>query len=287
MTLFSLLAVFAATMAWFAMNENVGGSGMNIQITRMDGKLKYVYFHSFAGMADDDTSFTFNKTEFAKYEYDWENEQIDIITNPSAISWNMGEYSPFDKNHPLLILFEFDKDYVSAAQGDSYIKGTTTVEDFLGKRESNGAPHYTLPQTTVNSESNPGSLLMSKATNEDEFDYYALSSVVGFRHRTFSNSQYTTFLTGNAGDTLKFATNSFNKGQAFTTVDNATETYEYVQTPLVYKSDGVSTVKYVALIVEYSSDAIGYIYSTYLGDSGLNSYNSTLHFSCDWYFEVF
>ena len=167
-TIFSLLTVFVATWAWFAMNQNVDGNGMNIQVSRMNGKLSYVYFHSFSGSeervvgqtADNEDIkeifFKFNKSPFATYEYDWDAQEIDddnsVVDNTK---WNMGEYDPFNKDHPMLILFEFDKDYTSMTPGDSYIKGTTTVEDFLGKRESNGAPHYTLPQSPGDVSASP------------------------------------------------------------------------------------------------------------------------------------
>lgn len=47
-----------------------------------------------------------------------------------------------------------------------------------------------------------------------------------------------------------------------------------------------SATKYAAVIVDYYSDAIEYIYSSYLGDAVLQSYDSILHFICDWTMEV-
>ena len=47
-----------------------------------------------------------------------------------------------------------------------------------------------------------------------------------------------------------------------------------------------SDTKYIAIIVDYYSDAIEYIYSSYLGDAILESYDSVLHFICDWTMEV-
>lgn len=282
-TLFSLVTVFAATIAWFAMNKDVGGNGMAITTTRMDGRLQFVYFHSFEDNTPNDDTFTFNKTPFATYQYDWADRSLDTVDDENA-DWNMGEYSSFDKNHPMLVIFAFDKDYTSSTVGDIYIQGRTTVEDFLGRRQANGAPYYTLPQTQVNDSSHPNSLLMAKS---DGVDYYALSSVAGFRNRAFSNQQYFDFLSANSGDTLSFPVNTLEEDETFTDVDNAAETYVFNQQPKVYKSNGTGSVKYIALIIEYSPDAIGYIYSTYLGDSGLNSYDSVLHFTCDWLFEVF
>lgn len=288
-TLFSLVTVFVATIAWFAMNENVGGNGMSITTRRMDGKLKYVYFHSFEDATPNDATFSFNKNPFATYEYDWDNKQIETIDDSGA-TWSMGEYTSFDKNHPMLVIFEFDKDYTSSREGDIYVQGRTTVNDFLGRRQTEGehigAPYYTLPQTQVNDEDHPTSLLMAHdAVNN--LDYYALSSVAAFRNRAFSSTQYSTFLSSNTGTTLDFPVNTLETDEAFNTVDNAAESYTFNQTPKVFKSNGSGSIKYIALTIEYSADAIGFIYSTYLGDSGLNKYDSVLHFTCDWLFEVF
>ena len=285
-TLFSLVTVFAATVAWFALNDNTNGNGMSITTKRMDGKLKYVYFHSFDDTTPNDATFSFNKSPFATYQYDWETSSVDIVDDEHA-NWNLGEYSSFDKNHPMLVIFEFDQDYKSTAVGDIYVQGNTTVNDFLGRRQTTGehigAPYYTLPQEQVNDEDHPTSLLMERKNNTD---YYALSSVAAFRNRAFSNSQYASFLTGNTGSTLDFPTNTLDTDEAFTVVDNAAESYTFSQKPKLFKSNGTGDIKYIALIIEYSSDAIGFIYSTYLGDSGLNSYDSILHFTCDWFFVV-
>ena len=308
MTIFSLLSVFVATYAWFALNTNVGGNGMSVSITRMNGRLNNVFFHSFNDPAPNDDTFIFNKTPFASYHYDWDEKEI-VVDDDEFANWNMGSYSSDYKNHPLLIIFEFDKEYTSNYVGDMYVRGKTTVGGdsleyayaqsdtnhenplyttngggFLGARRSTGAPYYSLPQTTVNSAEHPESILMKKSSGaQNDYDYYALSSVAAFRNRTFSATEYTTFTNGS---TLSLPTSTLETDEAFTTIDNNAETYLFRQRPYLFKSNGSGTVKYVALIVEFSSDAIGYIYSTYLGDSGLNSYDSVLHFMCDWSFEV-
>lgn len=309
MTIFSLMVTFVAAIAWFSTNQDIRNDGMDISVTRVDGRLRGIYFHAFNDPAPNDATFVFNKTPFASYHYDWDDKEI-VVDDDELADWNMGAYSSDFKNHPLLIIFEFDKDYTSTHAGDVYVKGTTTVGGdslqyayapsdtnqtnplyttdgggFLGARTASGAPYYTLPQTIVNSEENPGSILMRKSSGAvNDHDYYALSSVAAFRSKTFSATEYTTFT---SGSTLSIPTNTLESDEAFTTIDNNTETYLFKQEAYLFKSNGNETIKYIALIVEYSSDAIGYIYSTYLGDSGLNSYDSVLYFACDWSFEVY
>ena len=319
MAIFSLSSAFAGTYAWFAMNTNITATGMSVKIARMTGRLRNVYFHAFDSTNSTETTFKFNKTPFATYEYDQENEQINLIDDEYA-TWELGDYSYTDKNHCLLVIFAYDKDYSSKNAGDMFVRGVTTVGGsslvtrysdggepletsgggFLGARTASGSPFYTLPQTQVNDSTHTDSILMRKEPmldnqghqvtdnqgNPKYYDYYALSSVASFSFRDFDNSAYTTFLSQNSGTTLNFDTSSLQEGGAFTTIKNDTDKYIFNQTPFLYKSSSNTSIKYIALIVNYSPEAIGYIYSTYLGDSGLNSYDSVLRFACDWRFEV-
>ena len=306
MTLFSLLAVFSASIAWFSSNKEVNNNGASMKIDVLEGRLHNVFVYPYNSANSNATTLSFDKTPLASYEYDWAtNKMVPDEDNPS--SWYMGDFTSLDKEHPLLMIFAFDKDYTSSVAGDMYIKGvttvggdnlTTTVENgvptettgggFLGARNVQGGPFYTLPQTDVNDEDHPDRILMKKVAYQDNGqtkyrDYYALSSVVSFSNRTFSDNEYQTF---SSGSYLTFATSSLEKDESFTTINNATDKYIFNQNPYLFKSNGSETVKYVALIIEYNQDAISYIYSTYLGDSGLNQYDSLLHFSCDWSLEV-
>ena len=306
-TLFSLVAVFAASIAWFAANKQNDSSGMGATINSVNGRLNYVYFHALDDNTPDNTTYSFNKTPFATYQYNWESQQMQTVGSITTSSWEMGDYTSLDKNHRMLMIFEFDKDYVSTAAGDMFVRATTTVGGnslvyayadsdtehttplyttdgggYLGARTSAGAPYYSLPQTLVKDDDHPERILIKK---ENGHDYYALSSVALFRNRTFSDAQYTTFK--NSGTTLDFAENSMESDETFTTILNDSDKYLFNKTPYIFKSNGSETVKYVAIIIDFSMDAIGYIYSTYLGDSGLNNYDSILHFACDWSLEVY
>lgn len=309
-TLFSLVAVFAASYAWFVMNSDVGGNGMDVQVTVPNGRLKYLYFHD-CNSATTSTNLSFNKTPFATYEYDWTNETMKPVGTIQD-KWDMIPYASISKDHPMLMIFEYDGDYTSQTPGDMLVRGITPVGGdslvqhyaetdtnhenplyttnggYLGARKADGSPFYNITAANVSnliqSEDNPGGILIKQS---NDTDYYALSSVTYFRNRTFSNEQYTNFLTQNTGDTLNFPTNTLTVGESFTTINNESDTYLFNQTPCFYKSNGTGTVKYIAVTIEYYVDAIGYIYSTYLGDSGLNHYDSILDFACDWSMEVY
>lgn len=302
-TLFSLVSVFVASIAWFSMNKNVDNGGGDIEIKSKEGRLRNVYCHAYNPSGSSESNISFVGTPFASYSYDWgKSSMVPDANNPA--NWYMGDFTSLDKEHPLLVIFEFDKDYTSSSVGDIYIKGSTTVGGdalnttysdgvavsttgggYLGARDSDGGPFYALPQTQVRDETHPESILIKQKTVDSKTrDYYALSSVVSFRNRSFSGNEYQTF---SSGDSLNFATSSLETDETFTTIKDDTDEYIFNQNPYLYKSNGSGTVKYVALIIEYYSDAISYIYSTYLGDTGLDSYDSILFFACDWSLEVY
>lgn len=314
-TLFSLVSVFAASIAWFSMNTEANNNGMNLNVDPSSGRLNKVYFHAFNDDADDDGLFEFNKTPYATYTYNWTNGSVTVDKAGSLSDWELEDYTAFDHDHPILIIFELDNDYESTSAGDIFVKGHTTVNGYLGARDGNGDPVYDLNNLELHNDENPTALVMKQETvtvgeQQQTINYFAFSSVAAFRNQAFSDDEYTAFLAANTGDTLAFKTepdepeepenpenpenteeeedNAFlHESEPFCDVDNTAETYSFNQNPFLYKSDGESTVKYIAVIIEYSADAIGYIYSTYLGDRTLESWENILHFTCDWSLEVY
>lgn len=301
LSIFSLMTVFVATYAWFSMNLNTGNGGATISIRSKGGRLQYVHFYSFASSANG--AFSFNKNPFATYTYDWESGTMEPDDEGVTDVWNMGHYTYLSKDHPFLMIFEYDQNYTSKEVGDMFIKATTTVggnnlvtnydnDDtnhlhpyttgggYLGARDQYGSPYYSLPQTQVRNESHPESILIRKTNT---LDYYALSSVTKFRNAVYNTSNYSSIING---DYISIPQNSLHEEESFTTIDNARNRYYFNQTPYLYKSTGSGLVKYIAVVVEFYEDAINYIYSTYLGDSGLDSYQSLLYFACDWSMEV-
>lgn len=301
LSIFSLMTVFVATYAWFSTNLNTQGSGATINIQNKGGRLKYVHFHQFTSSADG--NFSFNKNPFATYTYDWATSSMVPDEEGVTDVWNMGHYTYLSKDHPFLMIFEYDQNYTSQEAGDMYIKATTTVggdslvtnyddDDtqhlhpyttgggYLGARDQYGSPFYSLPQTQVRNDSHPESILIKKTNT---LDYYALSSVVTFRNAVYNTSNYSSIVNG---DYLSIPKSSLTEEESFTTIDNVRNRYYFNQEPCLFKSTGSGLIKYVAIVVEFYEDAINYIYSTYLGDSGLDQYQSLLYFTCDWSMEV-
>ena len=96
MTLFSLVAVFTATIAWFASNRyTVYGKGMGVQAAASGIRLSSVEVHKCIANRCTSDVLVFNST-VASYIYD------NLLPSQSL---TMDDYGELSKNQPVLLLF--------------------------------------------------------------------------------------------------------------------------------------------------------------------------------------
>lgn len=280
MTIFSLMAVFTGTLAWFNANRIINNGSDNFNIQSISGRLSSVSFHQLASKTRDEksgdaTSFTFDSTASGTITYDWSSDNASFASTAegkTSISLNM--YEPLDKEQPLLLIFHLDNAY-NPGDGSIYIKAETSADGFLGTKNTDATPKYALDNATI-----------YKQVNTTK--YYWLSSVVQFYNITFADDSigYQYALTS------KYATDNSlpllqSSGSKFTTADNEADTCSFVKEATMYSSTSGSTVKNIGVVIDYYPDAIEYIYSTYLGNTILeDTYDGFLHFWCDWSMEV-
>lgn len=281
-TLFSLVTVFTATIAWFSLNKKVDGSGMKALVTDGGTRLYKITFHHIEGFEYDDNGaiikYSFARTEDAKMTFDEEGE----IINNTLEHFPMGEYNPLSTEHPMLLLFELRTQYTTVSPGDICIMGKTPVTNFLGALQ-NGEPVYTLGQTS-------DVLIQKKNTAQGiNYDYYALSSAINFKCKKYSTTEYTALLSGSLSDRIDIGYNDVTLNESFVNFTNNGTKIEFEQEPVIFEAPGDRTqIKYVAMVVNYDRNAISAIYSTFLGDSTLETtYGGELHFMCDWLLEVY
>lgn len=301
MTIFSLFAAAAGAYAWFTTHLQENSQMEEMEIAVSDGRLKNIYFHQYQSKTTDSvtqkpTSFTFESAYSGKISYDWVTH---TATYSGASRIQMQDYSPLDSSQPILMVFELNDTYEIGDESDLQINASTDVEGFLGARDANNAPQYDLKTTGV---------YYSRANQEDptKTDYfYALSSVVHFYCNDSASELYNK--SGDENTTLINTTYSVSNLQnrdasiaakeldpdadvpdlCFTSVNNANDVTTFNQTPSIYKAAPNSTVKYISVIVDYYSDAMEYIYSTYLGNDTLETeFESHLEFLCDWGLEI-
>ena len=269
--LFSLVTVFTATIAWFSLNHNVGASGMAIKVAKESGRLNRIDVHTLKAVT----------TKDGVPYYSFNREAITIFGGDGGTiaNFSLGEYDPLNTDHPLLIIFVLRGEFTSVGADDMYIKGSTQTVGFLGATDSNGAPVYEL---------GPGSPLCKTI---EGVDYYPLSSAVNFKCAHYSESDYQSILSASASDAIDIATSSITLKESFVNFATTGTGITFKQNPTIYSSPGGNTdIKYVAMVVNYDSNAVSAIYSTYLGNSMLedeDNYGGELHFACDWSLEVF
>ena len=284
-TLFSLVTVFTATIAWFSLNKTTHGDGMKAIVTKLSGRLDYVEFHDISTIEETETDkiYHFDKEVFTTITYNYEAETATYDNDDIFV---MNDYSPLNQEHPLLVLFAFKLDIVAEYEGDIFIRGNTGIEHFLGSATKTGdvvAPTYPL---------GTGSPALVKHVSNAHHngygdDYYASSSIVDFKYHAMDSTAYATWY---AGDTLDFDSDDLYQSvdRTFVNIDsNDPEDVTFNSHPFLYRSPNGVTVKYVAIVVNYYAEAISMIYSTYIGDDLLeNTFEGDLLFACDWSMEV-
>ena len=284
-TLFSLVTVFTATIAWFSLNKTTRGDGMKAIVTKLSGRLDYVEFHDISSIEETETNKTyhFDQTVFTTITYNYEDDTASYDNDDIFV---MNDYTPLNQEHPLLVLFAFKLDIVTEYEGDIFIRGNTGIEHFLGSATKTGdvvAPTYPL------GAGSPALVKHVSNSHHNNYgdDYYASSSIVDFRYHDMSSTEYQTW---SAGATLDFDDDELYKSKDRTFVNINSDDPEDVtfnSHPFLYRSAAGKTVKYVAIVVNYYSEAISMIYSTYIGDTLLeDTFEGDLLFACDWSMEV-
>lgn len=286
MAIFSLVAVFTATIAWFTLNRDVAGGGMKFIAVDEQGRLNKIEIFEYIEALDKSgiSHYSFSRTPSATV-YGGDGLDDDYFL--------MGDYNPLHTDHPILILFTLKNDFITREEGDMYIKGLTTAVGFLGET-SNGAPKYALGPT---SPLYRGTKDVEKevivdgvpTTQTVTVDCYPLSSAINFKCADFSNSEYTTIISNSMSGRIDIPTNSITLSESFVNFASSGAGITFKNNPTIYSSPGdESSIQYVAMVVNYDGNAISAIYSTYLGNTVLdNTYGGELYFTCDWSLEVF
>lgn len=269
MAIFSLLSAFSASFAWFtAMRKNTESTD-NFEIKSAAGKLKKVTFHQmtdkYIGDSYEESTFSFDKDPVGTLTYNWDTKAF-VPTGTTAVK--LENYDYLDHEQPLLMLIELNEEY-----DDSIVITLNTDSDeqsFIGARNSDQTAAHELDDES----------LFIKTV--DGKPYFGLSSAVKFHTIQYSEDDFEDAF----GESDVYEYTNLNNQKSFVTVNNVDDSSSFSTTisPLIQTS---GAVKYIAVVIDYYSDAIEYIYSTFLGDTTLeDDYDSFLYFVCDWSMEV-
>ena len=273
--IFTLLVSFIGVYSWFETVRNNESLNEDINVFQY-GKFSKLSFHQLESrvpaQGDNPTSYSFDIDETGSLTYDWDDETITPSGNTNII---LNQYDPMHRHQPCLALIELNDNYNNNKTETKITISTDTI-GFLGALE-NKKNKYSLGSDSE--------LLIKQVGN---VDYYPLSSVASFIYRAFSKSEYNTWINGKSTYDINLSTLTSVDG--FVTVDNTHQTSSFANEATIYSSGtGNNTdVKYIAFVIDYYFDAIESIYTTFLGDSVLesNTYNYVLHFICDWEWNI-
>ena len=299
MTIFSLFAATIGVFAWFTGRVSESKNADEFEVTVNNGRFKNLYFHKSTSTTIDSTtlkptSYTFESDWYGKLSYDWSTHTAAYTKNTGAgDSVKMNDYTPLDFSQPILLVFELNDAYELTDAGEISIDARTDVERFLGERDSTGA--------AINK------LTRDYYKLEDSVYYFALSSVINFycndssaelynkvnnENSTLINTTYSAANLQSKEDSIAEKTedpDAVVPDLTFTYINNDTDETSFNKQPSIYKSKANTTVKYISIVVDYYSDALDYIYSTYLGDADLENsetFDYHLEFLCDWGLEI-
>ena len=280
LVIFSLFTCFTGAMAWFTGLQNNSRDVDDMVIVHSTGKLNKITFHELedksVGDNYSDCEFSFNKTPVGTITYNWQTNTKSTEGNTSV---EMIGYNYLDEEEPLLMLIELNEDYNSSIE-PAVVTLTTNSEtqDYIGKRQANLQPVYDIEDSRL--------IVDSGTVTRDGTDYnvnfYGLSSAVKFFTSQYSSTDFSTTF----GSAEYYTFTGLTNQKGFVTISNDGNDSSFVNSisPLISTT---GTVKYIAVIIDYYSEAIEYIYNTYLGDATLEQdYEGFLYFKCDWLMEI-
>ncbi len=279
MTIFSLFVAFSGAFAWFVSARQLASGADTFEVSDIAGRFNKITFHELdsktVGNTYEASTFKFNKTAVGTLTYDWSSRSF---KEEGKVSVTLDNYDYLDHEKPLMMLIELKDEYDATDPISIKLETESLTQTFMGARDASSNPVKAI---------NDASLIIDTGTitrdgKSVDVNYYGLSNVTKFHTVEFSKDEYDD--TFNAGSTYDFT--GLNNQKSFVSIDNANETSSFSTdvAPLIKTTD---KVKYIAIVVDYYSDAVEYIYSTYLGDTTLeDTYDSYLYFKCDWYMEV-
>ena len=266
-TLFSLVTVFVATIAWFAMNTDVTANGPSVNVKFLNQKFAKMTLHKYLGTEtiNNVDTYHFNKTASGTFTYDWATGETSFKkTDPDdPYASTMDRFSLLDPRHPMLALIEYSSVLDTSKDKVSVI--ATTKHDFLCDVDSNG--NFVEP---LDDENNPLSSVIQFNVNPFE----SMTSNTGTYESTAS---YKLPVPSN-NDYIHFANVSKNATTGALTYNGWSKSLS-----LANYSDGTS-IKYIAIIMDYYDNAFEYIYNMYLGNEYLEQ--PVVTFNCDWSMEI-
>lgn len=262
--IFSLLAVFTSTAAWFDSQRSLNNGANQMEVKNINSfkSLELYQPLSVGGVTvgQTDVTYVFDSTAVNTYtSTSHDNDNTVYLGGGSSDS--TAAYSTLSPYHPLLMVVEYE----SAIPTALYINAKTE-ERFI---------------CPVNGDT--GSVISREINGED--GPYPLSSVVHFSTKCYSSraafladqpSAWTysrNTLQSNAWQQASFASVPHGGGFAY-------------EQQITVCNDISGTTTVVAIMMEYDIAVVSAISSYYMGEAFISSSDTRLPFVCDWTMEI-
>lgn len=293
MSLFSLIALFAGTLAWFQSIRVVDQGADDFDVVNTSMMIKTIKVYN---QVDEATPYTFKSTPAAAYKC----VEDQIVTDSSVTtsgSITIGPYTSLAEvpDRMLLYLFEIDTNRAGSAS-DNFsikIKTETTNSADAGANGTGGCLVYKDAQGNVShklvfdvdAETKAEMQTDVPGLDDSYFGHNSMSSIISFTAKgissfTASNNKYDLTSAFQTSEDHSFVHDIISD-------TNGDITYDYTQKLDVYTRE-IGTVddcpSYVAVICHYNPLALQYVFNINLGNPVADS--EIVIFACDWYFEI-
>lgn len=259
---FALGAAFAGTAAWFSAITAVDQGGNSFPVKPMSGKFESMTVYPLNTVASDLSKMVFDVSETSYVERatvtDWDSK---TVAYSKKKEFQMGTYDLLWPTHPILLVIHFGEIVTPSAGEPLQIQGESIVNEYLG---------------SVNSLTGHDTIKVDRGLSKDSF--FPLSSAVETFSRSYGDGQFEASIINNQvtytyeereGEDFQksaFVSFTFEEGRAKDPV--------FQQKPTFFSATEGS-IQDVAIILDYYSTAIEFVFSNFLGIE-------EMAFACDW-----
>ena len=258
---FALGAAFAGTAAWFSAITAVDQGGNSFPVKPMSGKFKSMTVYPLNTEASDLSKMVFDVSETSYVERatvsNWDSKTVTYSKNRE---FQMGTYDLLWPTHPILLVIHFDELVTPSAGEPLQIQGESIVNEYLG---------------SVNSLTGHDTIKVDRGLSKDSF--FPLSSAIETFSTSYDEDEFDALIDGNDQVTYTYTQrDAFQKSAfvSFTFEDGRAKDPQFHQKPTFFSATSGS-IQDVAIILDYYSTAIEFVFSNFLG-------TEEMAFACDW-----
>lgn len=257
---FALGAAFAGTAAWFSAITAVDQGGNSFPVKPMSGKFESMTVYPLNTQASNLSKMVFDVSETSYLERatvtNWDTK---AVAYSKKKEFKMGTYDLLWPTHPILLVIHFGEIVTPSAGEPLQIQGESIVNEYLG---------------SVNSLTGHDTIKVDRGLSKDSF--FPLSSAVETFSTSYGDGQFEASIKNNQVTYTYDQRDDFQNSAfvSFTFEEGKPVNPKFEQKPTFFSATSGS-IQDVAIILDYYSTAIEFVFSNFLGIE-------EMAFACDW-----